>query len=273
MAQFEIAREFETVNLLRAGGAARIELNRPDSLNAWNGQMSEDLLSAFESVRDDDEVRAVMIAANGRAFCSGADLKDGPSAGMVKDDGRPDLERALHERYHPVIMGLRSLPKPVVSAVQGPCVGVGLALALCADLVYASSSAYFLLAFVNIGLVPDGGSSAFIAARVGAARAAEMAMLGEKVDAAKAAEWGLINGVAEDADFELTTAALVQRLAEGPTLSYAGSKRQINNWIFGQLEDQMRLEASLQQEMAGSSDFGEGVLSFIEKRSPSFTGR
>ena len=98
-------------------------------------------------------------------------------------------------------------------------------------------------------------------------------MLGEKVDAAKAAEWGLINGVAEDADFELTTAALVQRLAEGPTLSYAGSKRQINNWIFGQLEDQMRLEASLQQEMAGSSDFGEGVLSFIEKRSPSFSGR
>ena len=94
--------------------------------------------------------------------CSGADLKDGAAGGMTKEDGRPDLERALHERYHPVITGLRRLPKPVISAVQGPCVGVGLSLALCADLVYATENAYFLLAFVNIGLVPDGGSSAFI---------------------------------------------------------------------------------------------------------------
>lgn len=273
MAKFEIETEYETVNLLRSGAAAKIELNRPDSLNAWNGQMSADLFAAYEAVRDDDEIRAVVIGAAGRAFCSGADLKDGAAGGLTKDDGLPDLERSLHERYHPVITGLRRLPKPVVSAVQGPCVGVGLSLALCADLVYATENAYFLLAFVNIGLVPDGGSSAFIPARIGLARAAEMAMLGERVDAAKAADWGLINGVFEAETFDGEIDELAGRLAGGPTRSYAGSKRQLNNWIFGPLDDQLALEASLQQEMASSSDFAEGVVAFVEKRAASFTGR
>ena len=213
------------------------------------------------------------MGAAGRAFCSGADLKDGAAGGLTKDDGLPDLERSLHERYHPVITGLRRLPKPVVSAVQGPCVGVGLSLALCADLVYATENAYFLLAFVNIGLVPDGGSSAFIPARIGLARAAEMAMLGERVDAAKAADWGLINGVFEAETFDGEIDELSGRLAGGPTRSYAGSKRQLNNWIFGPLDDQLALEASLQQEMASSSDFAEGVVAFVEKRAASFTGR
>ena len=258
MAKFEIETEYETVNLLRSGAAAKIELNRPDSLNAWNGQMSADLFAAYEAVRDDDEIRAVVIGAAG---------------GLTKDDGLPDLERALHERYHPVITGLRRLPKPVVSAVQGPCVGVGLSLALCADLVYATENAYFLLAFVNIGLVPDGGSSAFIPARIGLARAAEMAMLGERVDAAKAADWGLINGVFEAETFDGEIDELSGRLAGGPTRSYAGSKRQLNNWIFGPLDDQLALEASIQQEMASSSDFAEGVVAFVEKRATSFTGR
>ncbi len=273
MADFEIETQFETVNLLRAGGAAKIELNRPDSLNSWNRQMSSDLFAAFEAVRDDDTVRAVVIAARGRAFCSGADLKDDAGGGLLTTDGKPDLERALHERYHPVITGLRRLPKPVLSAVQGPCVGVGLSLALCADLVYASEQAYFLLAFVNIGLVPDGGSSAFVTARVGAARATEMAMLGERVDANKAADWGLINGVIESAQFEQQIDQLAARLAIGPTRSYAGSKRQLNGWIYGQLDEQLALEASIQQEMVDSTDFAEGVMSFVEKRQPSFTGR
>jgi 2-(1,2-epoxy-1,2-dihydrophenyl)acetyl-CoA isomerase len=270
---FEIETEFETVNLLRAGAAAKIELNRPDSLNAWNGQMSSDLFAAYETVRDDDEIRAVVIGAAGRAFCSGADLKDGAGGGLTKEDGLPDLERSLHERYHPVITGLRRLPKPVISAVQGPCVGVGLSLALCADLVYATENAYFLLAFVNIGLVPDGGSSALIPARIGLTRATEMAMLGERIDAAKAADWGLINGVIEAETFDAEIEQLSGRLAGGPTRSYAGSKRQLNHWIFGPLDDQLALEASIQQEMAGSSDFAEGVLAFVQKRATSFTGR
>jgi 2-(1,2-epoxy-1,2-dihydrophenyl)acetyl-CoA isomerase len=270
---YVVASSFETVNLWRAGGAAKIELNRPDSLNSWNTQLSKDLWAAFEQVRDDDDVRAVVLTGAGRAFCSGADLKDMSSRDWLKDDGSPDLQRSLRERYHPVLTGLRRMDKPVLSAVNGPAVGVGLSLALTADLVVARPSAYFLLAFVNIGLVPDGGSSAFVPARIGIARAAEMAMLGERVSAETAREWGLINRVIDDADWDAEVDALVERLASGPTRSYAGSKRQLNAWAYERLDEQLELEAAIQQEMAGSTDFVEGVSAFLQKRAAAFTGR
>ena len=270
---YEIAAAHETVTLWRAGGAAKIELNRPDSLNAWNAQLSADLWAAFEAVRDDEDVRAVLLAGAGRAFCSGADLKSMGDGALLRDDGSPDLQRSLRERYHPVLTGLRRLEKPVVAAVNGPAVGVGMSLALTADLVVARPSAYFLLAFVNIGLVPDGGSSAFVPARIGVARAAEMALLGERVGAEKAREWGLINRVIEDADWDAEVDALVARLAAGPTRSYAGSKRQLNAWAHERLDEQLELEAAVQQEMAGSADFAEGVTAFLAKRPAVFTGR
>lgn len=270
---YEIASAFETVNVWRAGGAAKIELNRPDSLNSWNSQVSADLWAAFEQVRDDDDVRAVVLTGAGRAFCSGADLKSMGDRTWLKDDGSPDLQRSLRERYHPVLTGLRRLEKPVISAVNGPAVGVGLSLALTADLVVARPAAYFLLAFVNIGLVPDGGSSAFVPARIGVARAAEMAMLGERVGAEKALEWGLINRVIADGDWDAEVDALTERLASGPTRSYAGSKRQLNAWAYERLDEQLELEAAVQQEMAGSADFAEGVSAFLAKRPAAFTGR
>ena len=138
---YELATAYDTVNLWRSGGAAKIELNRPDSLNAWNSQLSADLWAAFEQVRDDDGVRAVLLTGAGRAFCSGADLKSMGDRDWLRDDGSPDLQRSLRERYHPVLTGLRRLDKPVVSAVNGPAVGVGLSLALTADLVVAKPSA------------------------------------------------------------------------------------------------------------------------------------
>ena len=138
---WDLHSAFETVNLHRSGPAARIELNRPDSLNSWDSQLSADLWAAFEVVRDDDEVRAVLPTGAGRAFCSGADLQSMASRDLVREDGSPDLERSLNERYHPVLTGLRRLPKPVVSAVNGPCVGVGMSLALTGDLIYAHPSA------------------------------------------------------------------------------------------------------------------------------------
>ncbi|HMS62116.1 MAG TPA: enoyl-CoA hydratase-related protein [Solirubrobacteraceae bacterium] len=270
---YEIAAAHETVTLWRAGGAAKIELNRPDSLNAWNAQLSADLWAAFEAVRAVWPVRAVLLTGAGRAFCSGADLKSMGDGALLRDDGSPDLQRSLRERYHPVLTGLRRLEKPVVAAVNGPAVGVGMSLALTADLVVARPSAYFLLAFVNIGLVPDGGSSAFVPARIGVARAAEMALLGERVGAEKAREWGLINRVIEDADWDAEVDALVARLAAGPTRSYAGSKRQLNAWAYERLDEQLELEAAVQQEMAGSADFAEGVTAFLAKRPAVFTGR
>jgi 2-(1,2-epoxy-1,2-dihydrophenyl)acetyl-CoA isomerase len=165
------------------------------------------------------------------------------------------------------------MPKPVVAAVNGPAVGIGLSLALASDLIVATESAYFLLAFVNIGLVPDGGSSLFVPTRVGMARAAEMAMLGERIGAPQALDWGLINRVFADDEFESASEQLVDQLAAGPTRSYAGTKRQLNNWLYTRMEEQLELEADIQQEMAGSGDFAEGVLAFVQKRQAAFGGR
>jgi 2-(1,2-epoxy-1,2-dihydrophenyl)acetyl-CoA isomerase len=178
----------------------------------------------------------------------------------------------LTERYHPIITTIRTMPKPVLAAVHGAAVGIGLSLALAADLIVAGESAYFMLAFVNIGLVPDGGSSVFVPSRIGFARAAEMAMLGERVTAAQALDWGLINRVVADGAFDDEVAALRDRLAAGPTRSYAGTKRQLNQWLYTRMEDQLQFEADIQQEMAASGDFAEGVAAFMEKRPAAFGG-
>ncbi len=272
MSDFELVGEYETVNLWRSGPAAKVQLARPEALNAWNAQLSEDLMAVLRIVGPDPEVRAVCLTGAGRAFCSGADLKDVGGAGMTPD-GRPDLYRGLVERYHPAMTAIRAMEKPVVAAVNGAAVGVGLSLALSADLVVASERAYFLLAFVNIGLVPDGGASAFVASRIGLARAAEMAMLGERVPADQAAAWGLINQVVPDDGLEAAGDALTLRLATGPTRSYGGTKRQLNAWMLSGWQDQLELEARIQQDMAGTQDFVEGVTAFIKKRPSAFSGR
>ncbi len=265
--------DLQTVNLRRDGAAATIELNRPEALNAWNGQLGRDLLAAIQEVAEDDEVRAVVVTGAGRAFSSGADLKDLSGREQRTPDGHVDVRGVLTERYHPIITTIRTMPKPVVAAVNGPAVGIGMSLALAADLVVAANSAYFLLAFVNIGLVPDGGSSVLVPSRVGFARAAEMAMLGERVSAPQALEWGLVNRVFPDETFADDVAALRDRLAAGPTRSYAGTKRQLNSWLYARMEAQLDLEADIQQEMAGSPDFYEGVAAFVEKRPATFGGR
>jgi 2-(1,2-epoxy-1,2-dihydrophenyl)acetyl-CoA isomerase len=264
--------DFATINVHRRGGVATIELARPESMNAWNTQFGLDLRGAIEQVADDDAVRAVCITGAGRAFSSGADLKDLNDEELTPA-GRPDVHKALTERYHPIITGVRRMPKPVVAAVNGPAVGIGLSLALAADLVVAKESAYFLLAFVNIGLAPDGGSSLFVPERVGFTRAAEMAMLGEKVPAARAADWGLINRAIPDADFDAEVEALMDRLAAGATAAHAGIKRQLNAWLFERMDGQLELEAGVQGEMAHSDDFVEGVSAFLQKRPANFQGR
>jgi 2-(1,2-epoxy-1,2-dihydrophenyl)acetyl-CoA isomerase len=262
---------FETVNVYAADGLATVELNRPAALNAWNHQFGLDLLAAIRQVAEDETVRAVVITGAGRGFSSGADLKD-IGGGETAENGRPDVYTTLTERYHPIMHAVREMPKPVVAAVNGPAVGIGCSLALCCDLILAGESAYFMLAFVNIGLIPDGGSSLFVPTRVGMARATELAMLGERLTAERALEWGLINRVVPDARLAAETAALAARLAAGPTRSYAGTKRLVNNWLYPRMAEQLELEAQLQREMSGSGDFIEGVMAFAQKRPARFSG-
>jgi 2-(1,2-epoxy-1,2-dihydrophenyl)acetyl-CoA isomerase len=258
----------ETIDLQVADGAARIILNRPDSLNAWNEQFGRDLLDAVQTASADESVRAVMITGAGRAFSSGADLKEQRTNG----EGVPDLSQRLKELYHPIILGIREMPKPVVAAVNGPAVGIGCSLSLCCDLIVAAESSYFLLAFVNIGLVPDGGSTAMLPAMIGLQRTAEMGLLGEKVPAEKALEWGIANRVVADDKLESEAGELLDKLAAGPTVAYANFKKLLNRRVYGDIAGQLEAEADAQKEQGNTQDFVEGVVSFIQKRPAEFKG-
>ncbi len=262
----------EAVELKRRGAAAFIRLNRPQALNAWNAALGDELLEAVRAVADDDDVRAVCVTGAGRAFSSGADLRDMGARGF-NSDGQLDVHTTLTTVYHPILLGLRTMPKPVVAAINGPAVGIGCSLALSCDLLVASASAYLSLDFARIGLVPDGGGLALASARAGGGRATAMALLGRRVEASEALRCGLVDEVLPDDEFAAGIEAIVDRLATGATKSYAGSKRQLNAWLYAGLEQQLELEATIQQEMAASADFGEGVAAFVEKRAPEFQGK
>ena len=260
---------YETVIWEESNGVGRLTLNRPDSLNAWTAELGRDLRQVLEGEAADPAVRAVLIKGAGRGFSSGADLKAGFEEA---EDGRPDVRKELHELYHPVIAGVRRLEKPVLAAVHGPAVGIGASLAFACDLVLAAESAFFGLAFVNIGLMPDGGSTLFVPAAVGKARAFQMALLGERVPAPKALDWGLVNFVHPDDRLAEEAESLAGRLAQGPTRSYASSKRALNRMLFPEMQSQLDLEAELQHELARSDDFVEGVAAFVDKREAAFKG-
>ena len=260
---------YETVIWEQAGAVGRLTLNRPKTLNAWTAEFGRELKQVIEREAADDAVRAVLVTGAGRGFSSGADLRAGFEPA---DDGMPDIRKELHDLYHPVIAGTRRLPKPVVAAVNGPAVGIGCSLALACDLVMMAESAFLGLAFVNVGLMPDGGSTAFVPPAVGRARAFQMALLGERVPAARALDWGLVNWVHPDDALMDEANALTEKLAGGPTRSYAASKRALNQAIYGDLDAQLDLEAELQHGLGRTKDFLEGVAAFAEKRDPAFSG-
>jgi 2-(1,2-epoxy-1,2-dihydrophenyl)acetyl-CoA isomerase len=253
----------------QSGAVGRVTLNRPETLNAWTAELGRELKRIVEVEAADDSVRAVVITGAGRGFSSGADLKAGFDSA---EDGRPDIRKELSRIYHPAILGVRHLAKPVIAAVNGPAVGIGCSLALACDLVMASESSFFGLAFVNIGLMPDGGATAFVPPAVGKARAFQMALLGERIPASQALDWGLVNWVYPDERLMAEADSLVRRMAAGPTRSYASAKRALNRSIYGGLDGQLELEAELQHALGRTDDFTEGAAAFVERRAPAFSG-
>jgi 2-(1,2-epoxy-1,2-dihydrophenyl)acetyl-CoA isomerase len=263
------ALKLETVQLTRSERVVWIVLNRPEALNAWTTQLGREMIAAFDDAAADPRLRAIVLTGAGRAFSSGADLKAG---GELGSDGSPDVLTPLREVYHPLILRVRTIPKPVIAAVNGPAVGIGCSLALASDLIVAARSAYFLLAFVNIGLGLDGGASQSLVARVGHARAFEIAYLGERVSAEQALSWNMINEVVDDDALQRRASELAGRLAAGPPASYANIKRTINDRAYAGFEQLLDLEAVLQQERVESRDFAEGVMAFVQKRPANFAG-
>lgn len=260
--------EYETILTEKRGDVMVITLNRPERLNAAPPQMADEIAIALRNL---DGARAVLITGQGRAFCSGADLQARGERSAVS--GGDVSHMALSRHYNPTMLLLSELDVPVVTAVNGPAAGIGCSIALCGDFVVAARSAYFLQAFVNIGLVPDGGSTWILARSIGKARATQMMMLGERIPAEQAADWGLIYKAVDDAALMDEAMALATRLAAGPTVAIASMRRTIRLALDGSFEQVLAAEAAGQRLAGGSQDAREGGRSFLEKRKPAFTGR
>jgi 2-(1,2-epoxy-1,2-dihydrophenyl)acetyl-CoA isomerase len=257
--------------VLRAldGGILTLTLNRPERLNAITAGLLDELNDAVQTAATDAGIRAVIVTGAGRAFCSGQDLK--AAATEAFEHGGLDVRRELREHYHPLVVGLRSLTKPVIAAVNGPAAGAGFSLALAADLRIAAESATFTMAFVRIGLIPDAGSTYLLPRVVGPARAAELMMLGDSVSSSRALEIGLVSQVVADTDVVDAAHALAARLAAGPR-SVAFIKEALELSAHNDLDAQLAAEERLQAAAAGTTDFVEGVTAFLQKRPPAFTG-
>jgi 2-(1,2-epoxy-1,2-dihydrophenyl)acetyl-CoA isomerase len=270
MTGWNVVDESEVLRVLRQGSAVRLELCRPESLNALNDTLAIELRDALLRLGSDHSVRCLVITGSGRGFSAGADIKGGR---RESDGDRGErTRRVLREHINPAILAIREMPKPVIAAVNGPAVGVGCSFAVACDLVVAAESAYFLLAFANIGLVGDGGATITIPARVGMGGAALLGLLAERLGAADALSWGLADRVVPDAELEATVTGLAMKLASGPTRAYAATKRALNTSCLAGLADQLELEAELQGKLAGSGDHQEGVAAFRDKRQPRFRG-
>ncbi|MEP3688822.1 MULTISPECIES: enoyl-CoA hydratase-related protein [Sulfitobacter] len=256
--------DYETITYALTDGVALITLNRADKMNALTTQMRAELTHAV--TEGGREGRVVVLTGAGRAFCSGQDLAD-------RAGGVADLEKTLREEYAPLLRAIIDCPVPTIAAVNGPAAGAGANIALAADVVFASESAYFMQAFTRIGLIPDAGGTYALPRQMGMAKAMGAALFADKITAQQADDWGMIWQAVPDADFDAHWRGKAAQLAAGPTAAYAEAKKAIRaSWDNG-LEDQLSLEAEAQGRCGKSHDFAEGVAAFTQKRSPKFEGR
>jgi 2-(1,2-epoxy-1,2-dihydrophenyl)acetyl-CoA isomerase len=264
------AHPYEFIRVEKAHGIARLTLARPEQLNALSRPLLGELNRALDDIRDAGDARVLMLAGEGRAFSSGADLsRDGSPAGAAGFDAGQVLE----DYYNPLIERMFALPIPIVAAVQGPVVGAGCMIALSSDIVIAARSAYFLQAFTNVGLVPDAGSMWLLPRLIGPARAQMMMMMAERIPAEKAREWGMIYEVVDDGALRPRADTIAAKLAAGPTRSYELIRRGVRMALQQSLSEALAMERRAQCDAGNTADFLEGVAAFREKRRPVFQGK
>ena len=256
---------YQTITYEVRDDIATLTLNRPEVMNALNTQMRAEITHAAKAA--EREARVLVLTGAGRAFCSGQDLGDGGSAANL------DLERTLRDEYVPMLRAIFDNAIPTISAVNGAAAGAGANLALAADVVIASDSAYFLQAFARIGLIPDAGGTYWLPRQMGAAKAMGAALFAEPISARQASDWGMIWEAVEEDRFDALWRARAAKLAKGPTAAYAELKTAIRSSWDNDLEAQLTLEAQLQGQCGKTRDFREGVVAFLEKRDAQYEGR
>ena len=260
---------YQRISLDRDGKVAVLKFNHPEVMNAVGSQMVRELGEAVRELRNDAESRCLLITGEGKGFCSGANLADEDRNREREQQGAGD---GLRSQYHPLLLGLRDLDMPIVTAVNGAAAGVGMSFAMIGDIVVAAKRAFFLQAFARIGLIPDGGSTFMLPRLIGWGRAMELSMLAERLPAEKAAQWGLVNRVVEDDALMDEAMGIARQLADGPRSLALIRRAYWETWT-NSFESQLDLEARLQNEAGASDDFKEGVNAFLEKREARFTGR
>lgn len=248
-------------------GVATITLNRPDVYNALNDEITYELQDALKAVAKDAQVRVVVLTGEGKAFCSGQDLK------AASGDQKRSFLQSLHKRYNPIVSAMRNLPKPIVCRLNGVAAGAGCSLALACDVIVASEEATLIEVFINIGLVPDSGSSYFLPRTVGMNKAFELCSMGNRVKAAEAVSIGLINKAVPAAELDAAVKFYTDYFAKAPTKSIGLIKKMLNRSATSTLEEMLEYEAYCQEIAGTSNDYKEGVTAFLEKRKPDFKGQ
>jgi 2-(1,2-epoxy-1,2-dihydrophenyl)acetyl-CoA isomerase len=261
---------YEHILFAQDAGIARLTFNRPDRLNSFNDTMHAEVRDALSRVRADASARVLLMTGAGRGFCAGQDLSD---RAVSASDAPVDLGASIERNYKPLVLALRSLPMPVICAVNGVAAGAGANLAFACDIVIAAKSASFIESFSKLGLIPDTGGTYFLPRLAGTARAIGMAMLGDKISAEQAAAWGLIWQCVDDAELPAAADKLAAHFAQAPTRGLARTKQAIYASGANSLESQLDLERDLMRELGASDDYREGVAAFMAKRPPKFTGR
>lgn len=259
---------YNTILSTNEHNICRITLNRPDVFNSFNEEMSAEFIDALKKATKDETVRVVIITGEGKAFCSGQDLKD-----IKSQTGARSLGESVVRRYNPMILAIREMPKPVICRLNGVAAGAGASLALACDLIVAVENASLIEVFINVGLVPDSGSSFFLQRLVGYNKAFELCTLSSKITAREAFDLGFIYRVTSPDELDAVTSELAQKYAAGPTKSYGMIKKMLNKAYTAGLSDMLQYEAHCQEIAGRSEDYKEGVNSFVEKRKPEFKGR